>query len=279
MWSDIVRYIQDCQRRAKENGYPLWFRGQGNANWPLISTMHREINEMVNLDPKRTFTEAECITMLWDEYKTLFHKFRARAVQMLPEYERSDWGLIFAMQHLGLPTCLLDWTESFSCALYFAQKGRNPSDDAAIFLLAPQLLNKEVLGNEGLIALGGNANARTAVEVHQYHPGVARSTKGDDVEALAIAPELTNARMIAQRSAFILCGTSFKPLEERYPKVIKKVVLPSGDFSATQEFLELIGDDHFGLFPDLEGLRDYLLEGLKQEAEQIRKTLSSPPSS
>lgn len=279
MWPDIIRYVQDCQKKAKECGYPLWFRGQVNANWPLLSAMHREINEMVNIDPNRAFTEAEQISMLWDEYKTLFHKFKARAVRLLPEHERSDWGLIFAMQHLGLPTCLLDWTESFSCALYFAQQGRTPSDDAAIFMLVPEQLNQETLRNEGLVALGGNANVRTTVDVHQYHPAMSRSTKGDDVEALAIAPELTNARMIAQRSAFILCGTSFQPLEERYPKVIKKVVLPAEDFSAAQEFLDLTGQDHFGLFPDLEGLRDHLRKGLKQEVEQVRKRLSSLPSS
>lgn len=275
MWSNIVQYIRDCQKKAKEDGYPLWFRGQRDSSWPLLSTMHRETNKMVSVDPTRTFTDPERVSLLWSEYVTLFHKFKARAIRMLPEYERTDWGLIFAMQHLGLPTCLLDWTESFSCALYFAQKGRASSNDAAIFLLAPELLNMEILGNEGLVALGGDVNKRTAVEVHQYHPAAPRSTKGDDTESLAIAPELTNARMVAQRAAFILCGTSFQPLEERYTKAIEKVVLPSSDFDAAQEFLEMTGQDHFGLFPDLEGLCVYLREGLKQEVEQTKKKLSS----
>ncbi len=251
-----------------KNGYPLWFRGQRNANWALLSSMHRDVNEAfekVHGVRADSIAESERIGLMWDAYKTLFFKFKARAVQLLPEHERSDWGLIFAMQHLGLPTCLLDWTESFPCALYFAQWHREPSGDAAIFALAPQQHNQAILNTEGLISLGGNANVRTVIKTHQYHPALVRSAEGDDLETLAVAPELTNARMVAQRSAFTLCGASFQPLEERYPKSIRKIVLPSKDFRDAQEFLDLTGQTHFGLFPDLEGLRDHLLEGLKQE--------------
>lgn len=32
--------------------------------------------------------------------KTLFHRFKARGWQLLEPQERSDWGLVFAMQHI-----------------------------------------------------------------------------------------------------------------------------------------------------------------------------------
>jgi hypothetical protein len=268
MWSEIIQYIQELQQNAKKNGSPLWFRGQSNANWTLLSSMHRYVNDAiakVRDVPQKLSDEKGKIALMREAYKTLFHKFKARAIQLLPAHERSDWGLIFAMQHLGLPTRLLDWTESFPCAVYFAQRDRNPSDDAAIFVFAPELHNQKIVGNSGVVFLGGNADKASIVKTHQYHPAVV--CNADDMETPAVQPELTNARMVAQRSAFTLCGASFQPLEERYPESVRKLLLPSSDFREAQDFLQLSGQSHFGLFPDLEGLRLHLLEAMKEEVD------------
>jgi hypothetical protein len=268
VWSDTVQSIQKLQQEAKANGYPLWFRGQRAANWVLLSSIHRNINasfERVLGVPSQSVSEAEKIELMRETFKTLFHKFKARAVQLLPEHEKSDWGLVFAMQHLGLPTRLLDWTESFPCALYFAQHKRNPSDDAAIFIFSPQQHNQTVVGREGLVFLGGDASKPMIVKTHQYHPAVVRGADDNDMETLAVEPELTNPRMVAQRSAFTLCGASFQPLEERYPDSIRKFVIRSEDFPDAQAFLDLASQTHFGYFPDLDGLKVQLIEGLEQE--------------
>lgn len=266
MWSETVQQIQELQRNAKKNGCPLWFRGHRSVNWTLLSSMHRYVNDAlasVHSVPLELADEKGKIKLMREAYKSLFHKFKARAIRLLPEHERSDWGLIFAMQHLGLPTRLLDWTESFPCAIYFAQRDREPCDDAAVFVFAPELHNQQIVGSSGVVFLGGGADKPSVVTTHQYHPGAV--CNADDMETLAVQPELTNARMVAQQSAFTLCGASFQPLEERYPKSVRKFVLPSSDFQETQDFLLLSGQSHFGLFPDLEGLRLHLLESMKEE--------------
>ena len=266
MWTDAIQVVQSAARAAKENGYPIWFRGQRDANWPLLSSLHRNVNrsyEQVLSIPAQAVPEGEKVKLLREAFKSVFHKFKGSAVQLLPEYEKSDWGLIFAMQHLGIPTTLLDWTESFPCALYFAQRHRNPSDDAAIFIFNPEQHNRTILGKDGLIFLGGNADRPTVVRTHQYHPAII--SNGGDLETIAVQPEHTNARMVAQQSAFTLSGVSFQPLEERYPQSITKIVLRVQDSHDAQDFLELTGRTHFGYFPDLEGLRDYLMGGLEQE--------------
>jgi hypothetical protein len=275
MWSDTIEEIQRIQQECKKYGYPLWYRGQRDANWPLLSSIHRYVNRIDEkvLTAAKVTSEDDKIKLMRSQYKTLFYKFKTRAIQMLPEHERTDWGLVFAMQHLGLPTRLLDWTESFPCALYFAQLKRKPADDAVIFMFRPEQHNQTVMGKAGVVWLGGDANKKTSVDTHSYHPGIVGSN--DDIEMLAIEPELTNTRMIAQRSKFTLCGASFQPLEIKYPKYIKKFVLRAEEFNEVQAFLNLTGQNHVALFPDLEGLKEHLIAGLEEEISLSEKLASS----
>jgi hypothetical protein len=79
--------------------------------------------------------------------------------------------------------------------------------------------------------------------------------------------------MLAQRAAFALCGASFEPLEQKYADCITKIVLPSGDFDEVEAFLDLAGQSHFGLFPDLEGLREHLFAEMNQEVDLVKEAL------
>src|SRR5205823_1919387 len=124
-----------------ERGYPVWFGGQSNSRWCDNSSLHRYINDCFDILPLDD--EAEKSELVRLTYQSLYRKFKARAWRFLELPERSPWGIVFAMQHWGLPTNLLDWTESFACALYFAQQGRSPECDAALYLLNPEGLNLE----------------------------------------------------------------------------------------------------------------------------------------
>lgn len=188
------------------------------------------------------------------------------------------------MQHYGLPTLLLDWSESFACAVYFAQQGRDPQTDAAIYVLDPQVLNavslkslqrhyeanniplEQMIFGEGLISLGETLKQTNySSYFHPEHP-LFRRIAPAALRTVSVAPFFSNSRMLAQRAAFTLSGASFSPLEEQFETaVVRKIILPASTYCETQEFLNLVGISHFGYFPDITNLVRDLKDELNQE--------------
>jgi len=208
------------------------------------------------------------VEMMRDAYKSLYRKYKARAWHLLTIQEMSDWGVIFSMQHHNVPTRLLDWTESFICALYFANFGRDSSDAAAIYLLSPEGLNAATVKHRGLIALGediGEAN----IDLAPYHPSCLTDSR--PLHTIAVSPIFTNPRMVAQQSAFTLSGDSFVSLDESYCKFIMKIILPPSTYNDSRQFLDLVGVGHFSYFPDFQGLRAELISEMDREVETAKE--------
>jgi len=286
-WQEILDEVQQWQKQTREQGHPVWYRGHSSAQWVAQSSLHRHIIDCykqvgINIDddPHKTIA-------LRSVYLTLYRKFKARAWRFLDPSERSPWGIIFSMQHHGLHTLLLDWTESFACALYFAQQGRQAECDAAIYLLNPEGLNYEsfkalrevykqrdldcdVSPEEQLIALDESFDEKNYSSY--FHPQHSQfgSIAADACRTVAVAPFLSNPRMLAQRAAFTLCGLSFQPLEEQFDgRILKKITLPAETYQDSQEFLDLVGIGHFGYFPDIVNLVRDLKEETYRELKNI----------
>lgn len=146
-WNDILNEIKEWEKPVRQIGYPVWYRGHANADWQARSSLHRHILNCFERVPGAS--REGSVDLLREIYAMLYFKFKARGWRFLEPLERSPWGIVFSMQHYGLPTLLLDWTESFACALYFAQQARQPDQSGAIYLLNPQRLNYESLSSLG----------------------------------------------------------------------------------------------------------------------------------
>lgn len=260
-WQSVIERVQHLQHKAEYNATPLWYRGHASAEWELKSSLHRHVEELLRQTRSETFFSEEVKkSILRDDYKTSYRRFKADAWHLLDQRERSDWGIIFSMQHHGIPTRLLDWTESFACALFFAQFGRKPGDDAAIYVLDPHVLNQFSCGKPGVVSLDENLN-EGVVNTGRYHPGWKDLSEEQEPMTIAVAPFLSNPRMLAQRSTFTLCGDSFSTLGDQFPeefegrKAIEKITLTAHTYYEVEKFLDLIGIGHFGYFPDLDGIR------------------------
>ena len=115
-WNDILARAKALSDRYRADGSLAWYRGHRDATWKLKSTAHRHVERLTGLSVKPVPHE-DSVGLLRDECKTLYRRFKSDAWLLLGERERSEWGVLFTMQHFSIPTRLMDWTESLGFSI------------------------------------------------------------------------------------------------------------------------------------------------------------------
>lgn len=174
---------------------------------------------------------------------------------------QTSWDVLFAMQHHGLPTRLLDWSTTFSAALYFAIRPylaiRNnpeipiPAVRPCIWVLDAFELNRSEQRDPSI------ANPYTDFD-GDYKENFIEGTKSIGARAVAIIPPQHSPRQSAQRSVFTLHSDLFAPLESITGESLRKFELPPNCLRDAMSFLTLAGVNEFSVFPDLDGLARHL---------------------
>jgi hypothetical protein len=209
----------------------VWFRGQSNANYPLLPTLLRS----------STRIEKESL---------LFQKFVQYSFKVF-QRRTSDWETLFDMQHYGLPTRLLDWSETLGIATFFAVSFRSlPTVDAAIYILDPIVLN-EYSGLKKVPFIPDDNDfdyKKIYWEKRPFAP----------VFPIAIQPLFQNDRIFAQSGMFTVHGDDTSPIELLCPRAVKRVVLTQMAIDGAHEFLEIANINARTVFPDMLGVADYV---------------------
>ena len=230
-WATVIAHVNTTLMRYRELGcLTPFFRGHNNSTWKLIPSIGRE---------KRNPSLEN-----W-----LYYGFLGYGGQLLPDHHDS-WDILFLMQHHGLPTRLLDWTETFACALYFALK--NATDEAAVWILNPYALN--LRSKHGYVIKNPRSDYPHGYFDYFIH---AKPEEFDQPVAAVSAPRITS-RISAQASVFTLHRDLKKGLERIAPECLEKIAIPSSAFEDANQFLKLAGVTEFSLFPDLDGLARFL---------------------
>jgi len=129
---DVVRKVISEWEGSTNEYIDPWFRGQHNADQELIPSLYRYGDEIDEDDFRDEFA-----------FKAFPYLHQMRA--------QDPWEMYALMQHYGLPTRLLDWSEAALVALYFAVSADSPSNDAGVWMLNPWSFNKATLNTRWIL--------------------------------------------------------------------------------------------------------------------------------
>lgn len=224
---------------------PLWFRGARNAAYNLVPSLYRHTK----------IVEAESLKELEGE---LMARFRHRAPPFVEQLPSDPFQLLFLMQHYGVPTRLLDWTENPNVAAFFAVENARedrsiPPTDAAIWVLRPLLLNTTALTNH-------SADRVLSIEdalLNAYLPNT--PFKVSAKLPVAVGGVHNSRRIVAQRGSFVLFGTNVHPMNSdatliAVPDLMHKLVIPGDLKIQFRDSLFVTGVTDSVVYPDLGGL-------------------------
>jgi len=261
----LAQYIENIIDIFPRTKLIWWYRGHGDADWPLIPGIQR-----LPVESSDKFYEHErCIT----------NEFQSRASSFLQSKpamnDFSAWLTI--MQHYGLPTRLLDWSRSPLYALYFATQDykRNGNNDACVWALCPGTLNDFARLEEKTYIY--HMHHKTVEDVvytafRKYHrPNNFKSEEekqrheryghSNDTIVACYATE-TDARVFNQQSTFTV-HSSLCRLTDVHEKIkwdsnednkelLVQIIIPANAKERIFNELFYCGITHGNVFPDLE---------------------------
>jgi hypothetical protein len=225
-----------------------WYRGLSNAEFKLTPGWYRCGEELL---------EAVSESSIWDE-------FRRRSAPLLDRAKPTNhWEWYFLMQHYGLPTRLLDWSEVSLVGLYFAVgdwKGLGSQaslTDAVVWMLDPSYLNEWSTKQPSVL---------------QYeHPLLSKSLSHKSELwprwPIALMPVYNSPRLAAQRGMFTIHGSDPRPIESMLPENVDprvyRIGIPAYSVVKIRESLRLAGITDVSIFPEIPFLCQDILRAWK----------------
>jgi hypothetical protein len=207
--ASTIQYVEEVLRIAKKwfptDRYPeIWYRGVCNRAHKLLPG---------------AYWRKPC-----DEY-SLVLTFRAQAPLLVPVEPADGWEWYILMQHYGLPTRMLDWTESPLHGLHFALHEEPGAMGPCVWVMDPVALNvfghgpkmetvcvptDDLLSSPYTYWLPQHCGRHVSKPFRFGHG----SDLASNDKPIAIYPKRSNPRIFAQRGVFTVHGKDETPIDD-----------------------------------------------------------------
>lgn len=234
--------------------------------------MHRKTHLQPGLYRPRESGVRRSVKKLLELENDLYEEFRRCSTQLSdisPNDDDWEWDSYFLMQHHGVPTRLLDWSDGALIALHFAirDKPMPPKSGSVIYVLDPYWLGRYLRthpGRKDTEARWKEYWKRNPYDTYEdeserlYLP----SDEGDAREPLLATPEIPmlwdsphlTRRVAAQRSRFMIFGADplwLAEMTQRKNSRLTSITIPVGSINRIKQELRDAGITESVVYPDL----------------------------
>lgn len=236
----VADYLAQLKALKRTPGQMPWYRGHADCSWSLLPAYQR----LRNPAPE----------------SVLINRFRQNANLLITHRPKSNFEWLFLMQHYGVPTRLLDWTESPLIALYFAVMGE-PRKSGAIWALDPVKLNQATKARPADYKFVPSFDDD---RVRDYDTLSVETKPELGMEPMAVMATRNNARIQAQLGVFTISHYAKKSVSDIAGGThLKGFEVPSKRKKDVLSELELLAYGKFQVFPELSSIGDIIRGGLK----------------
>ncbi|NOQ25299.1 MAG: FRG domain-containing protein [Bacteroidales bacterium] len=239
--NSISNLIDILKKNNSDFEEDIWYRGQSNFDWTLSPGLMRLTNAP---------SEGSLLT-----------RFKQSAGMLVKANPKDDFDWLFLMQHYGVPTRLLDWSESPLVALYFAVNNEgDDSVDAALWSLKPTRLNK-------IASISTNEKnfipSFDDIELENYTVETLSSNPRNKLTPIATIATRNSSRIQAQLGVFTIHHQDNRAIEEIcLNREVVKYKIPAKLKNEIRQELALLSVNKFSLFPELSSIGSMLKEKL-----------------
>lgn len=186
--------------------------------------------------------------------------FKSRGLPHLDYLPKNEWEWMSTAQHYGLPTRLLDWSQSPLSALFFATENSSfkysEGDSSVVWCLNPTVLNEKsrFIEDFTIIPNLSEENETFLTNLKQKF-GLGANPNGQ-VYPIALIHPSSNNRIHAQKGVFTLFPINASPLDEleKSEEFLVKIIIPIEAKNEIKKQLFNTGITYSNIYPDLDSL-------------------------
>ncbi|MCW4029452.1 MAG: FRG domain-containing protein [Candidatus Bathyarchaeota archaeon] len=246
--TSIAQIIDKLSEDLENQGKIVWYRGQSDKKWSLTPSIYRN-------NVKQDLSEMHLLKHFKQDAISLFNRNNNN---MQPH----EW--LFIMRHYGVPTRLLDWTESALVATHFATEQEEV--DGSLWMLFPKKLNQQDGRHFSNVETSLPSFEEDTEVMRDYEPREALEKQRKlDINPIAFICPRNIPRMRAQRSVYTIHHIKSTPIEEIGDKShVWRYIIPKESKAKIRRELAILGFSDFQIFPEAK----FIGQKLQKECEK-----------